>query len=140
MPNENKVWRYLFVGLLVLSGLYQLQFGVQILFAPAAFYELSAIPVNDMADFTIINRIIGLGQLFLLSMAALSIYGTQIRNRLGVYLGMILGIYFVAVGIAVLGEAEPAIAIFDLVRGVLTIGCGYMTYREFNKHSLTRQP
>jgi predicted metal-binding membrane protein len=135
MNKTNNIWRYIFYALLILTALYQAAFIYQLYFTPAAFYELSDIPFDDITDFVGINNLLAMGQMYLIGMSVLAIYGTQMNNRLGVILGITLGIYFLVVGISILGSAEPFLYIFDIVRGVLTIGTGFIVLRQIDKLS-----
>ena len=115
------------IVLLVLNGLYQLQFGVQMLIAPESFYEFSSIPFSDIREFTILNRLLGCAQLFLAGAAALSVRGTVQGNPLGGHLGVLLGIFIITVGLAVVGHAQAFLVVVDLVRGTLTVALGLLT-------------
>lgn len=53
----------------------------QLYFMPEAFYELAAIPFDDITDFAGINNLVAMGQMYLIGIWALAIYGTQINNR-----------------------------------------------------------
>lgn len=135
MNNTNNIWRYIFYTLLVLTALYQAAFIYQLYFMPEAFYEMSEIPFDDITDFAGINNLLAMGQMYLIGMCVLAIYGMQVNNRFGVLLGITIGVYFLVVGISILGSAEPFLYIIDIVRGLLTIGTGFVVLRQVKQFS-----
>lgn len=126
VTRPRRIVRYLFIGILALQILFQAGFTYQLFFTPEAFYDMSSIPFDNIRDYDIINHIMGVGQLFIIGAAMLGIYGAQIGNRIGIMLGMLFGLHFVAVGFAVLGLADFGLAMFDIIRGMLTVGLGFV--------------
>lgn len=128
--NSRKLWRYLFIGILVLHVLGCYVMGIMTLTNPQFAIE-TGFQIPYTTDLNILTTVIGMELLFLGSIALVGIIWTRKRKIEGIVAGMAVGMYMFMFGIVaffLLGETQALYV--DSIRGFLTLVIGYMAYKE----------
>lgn len=131
--NKLRIWGRFFIGILVIQGVIELLLGGAILYDfPAAVESGFGIIYRNELD--ILGVALGLYLLLLALLMILSGIWVYRINHSGITLGLIVGGFLIAFGLATfmkLGDTSALIG--DGSRGLLTIVIGFMARREFKQ-------
>lgn len=124
--------RLVFVILIVFTALFQTLFVGQILFTPAQMLTMFQVPFTEVSDLAGLLLMIAAGQVFLVAVCAASIYWTFTAPPFGYATGILVGLLFLGIGIAiwVLRGGPTAFAVIDIARGGLTVLSGLLATRH----------
>jgi len=130
---RNRLWKYIFYGLLGLHALYQLGFGATTLVNPQSLLAFGFNPQAAPESYLVV-LMLAFAQFFLTVTAILSIYWTHQGKPSGAILGISLGVYFLLLGIAGVWAVDQLVTLYiDIVRGLLTIVSGYAVFKNLKK-------
>jgi len=131
MDNTNKIWKYFLYGLLGFHALYQLGFGLMTWINPQSLEAPYGFDAKAAPQIYLIVLMLSFGQLFLTAMAILGIYWVSQNRQSGALLGMLLGCYFLCLGIAGIIAVDQRVTLFiDVARGILTIVSAFMVFKN----------
>ncbi|HMO40172.1 MAG TPA: hypothetical protein PKE17_12235 [Saprospiraceae bacterium] len=131
MNSLNKIWRYLFYGLMGFHALYQFSFGAMALLHPQSLQASFSFDVKAGPETFLLVGILAFGQFFLAAIAILSIIWISKNKTAGAILGIFLGFYFLLLGIAgLLLVGNQMVLLIDVGRGLFTIISGFVVLKN----------
>ena len=125
MSNLKKV----LVVFLAINALMQIGMGIMML---VNFEEVatSMLGLNYSEDMSKLGLTLGMNVLFLGMVVILSIYWIFKRNRSGVFLAMLFGLYVVIAGIVSFSQGVSEGITMDVPRGIIILVMGYFVQRQ----------
>lgn len=120
-----------FLLLMAFHSIWQSLFAIQLLFTPETVLQRSAIPLDFLANLSGLLVLSAAGQILLVALSVLAIVWSLGDSAHGFLLGILLGVYFLALGIALwFGNGEPSLfSTIDVLRGIMSILSGSLAWR-----------
>lgn len=126
----TNVVRTIFLLALAFHAVWQAMFMFQLSFMPDALMERNGVPIEYLPNLAGQYVLASAGQGLLVVLSILSIVWAVQSKSSGYVLGVVLGLYFLPVGIALWAVAgEPSMyAQIDIARGIVTIVFGALAW------------
>ena len=128
--TPKKIWKRLFIGILILQAILELGLGLALLFNFSTTLE-TGFGITYSSELDILGIALGLYLLLLTTLMILSSIWTHKSNRSGITLGIITGVFLFTFGLTAFmkfGDVQPLY--IDSLRGLITIALGYMASKE----------
>lgn len=131
--TSRKIWRRLFIGILMVQAILELGLGITLLIDFPTALE-SGFGITYSSELDILGVALGLYLLLLTALMILSSVWTFKSNHSGITVGVIIGIFlFVFGAVTFLKFGDLQALMVDSLRGLLTIILGYMAGKELKK-------
>jgi uncharacterized protein YacL len=135
ITTSNKIWKRLFIGILILQAIVELWLGWVLLFNFPATLE-AVFGISYSRELDILGVALGLYLLLLTALIVLSIIWTHRANYAGIVIGIIVWIFLFTFGIAAFLKTGNMQSILgDSLRGWLTIFFAYMAGKQMKDQS-----
>lgn len=129
LKNDMSKLKKILIGFLVINTLMQIGMGVMML---TDFQQLatSMMGLTYSEDMSILGMTLGMNVLFLGMVLILSTYWIYLRNRSGISLAMLFGLYVITAGIVTYSQGVSEGLTMDVPRGIIILVMGYFVQQQ----------